>query len=87
MDAQVRIRPQSLVLGDTANSTARESAVLPMGRVSIVSRTYLGEYWDYQVRPLAGGQSLKVHAPPSSVLEVGHESALSIDPRGVAVVN
>jgi len=60
---------------------------LPMGRVSVVSRTYLGEYWDYTVRPLSGGEPLKVHAPPSSVLEVGHESALAIDPRGVALVS
>jgi len=58
-----------------------------MGRVSVVSRTYLGEYWDYMVRPVDGGEALKVHAPPSSVLEIGHESALSIDPAGVAVLS
>jgi ABC-type Fe3+/spermidine/putrescine transport system ATPase subunit len=80
-DARVSIRPQSLYLGAAAHGA------LPMGRVSVVSRTYLGEYWDYMVRPVAGGEVLKVHAPPSSVLEIGHESALSIDPAGVAVVN
>ena len=80
-DARVSIRPQSLYLGDAAQGA------LPMGRVSVVARTYLGEYWDYMVRPLEGGEALKVHAPPSSVLEVGHESALSIDPAGVAVVS
>ena len=80
-DARVSIRPQSLYLGTAA------PGALPMGRVSVVSRTYLGEYWDYMVRPLEGGEALKVHAPPSSVLEVGHESALSIDPAGVAVVS
>ena len=80
-DARVSIRPQSLYLGTDV------LGALPMGRVAVVSRTYLGEYWDYVVRPLGGGDTLKVHAPPSSVLEIGHESALSVDPRGVAVVS
>ena len=79
-EARVSIRPQSLYLGATANGA------LPVGQVSVVSRVYLGEYWDYLVRPVNGGDALKVHAPPSSVLEVGHESTLSIDPSGVAVV-
>ena len=83
-DARVSIRPQSLYLGE---ATLTAQGALPMGRVSVVSRTYLGEYWDYTVRPLSGGEPLKVHAPPSSVLEVGHESALAIDPRGVALVS
>ncbi len=78
--AQVSIRPQSLYLGASANGA------LPMGEVAIVARTYLGEYWDYQVRPVDGGELMKVHAPPSSVLEIGHRSMLSIDPAGVAVV-
>ncbi len=78
--AQVSIRPQSLYLGETANGA------LPMGPVSVIARTYLGEYWDYLVRPVDGGDALKVHAPPSSVLALGHQSVLSIDPAGVAVV-
>ncbi|MES2532840.1 MAG: ABC transporter ATP-binding protein [Pseudomonadota bacterium] len=78
---RVSIRPQSMFLG------AQSNGALPMGTVSVVSRTYLGEYWDYLVRPTAGGDVLKVHAPPSSVLDVGHESLLSIDPRGVALVS
>jgi ABC-type Fe3+/spermidine/putrescine transport system ATPase subunit len=78
--AQVSIRPQSLHLGRVA------PGAVPMGEVAVVGRTYLGEYWDYQVRPVDGGDLMKVHAPPSSVLEVGHRSTLSIDPAGVAVV-
>ncbi len=79
--AQVSIRPQSLRLG-----ALTDGAVL-MGPVSVIARTYLGEYWDYLVRPLNGGDALKVHASPTHVLEVGHESVLSIDPSGVAVVS
>lgn len=78
---RISIRPQSLFLGPQANGS------LPMGQVSIVARTYLGEYWDYLVRPTSGGDELKVHAPPSSVLDIGHESLLSIDPSGVALVS
>jgi len=81
VDARVSIRPQSLYLGAAVDGT------LPMGLVSVVARTYLGEYWDYMVRPVAGGEALKVHASPSSVLEIGHESSLSIDPAGVALVD
>ncbi|PZQ78348.1 MAG: ABC transporter ATP-binding protein [Variovorax paradoxus] len=78
--AQVSIRPQSLFLDAVGNS-------LPaMGPVAVVARTYLGEYWDYLVRPLGGGAPLKVHAAPGLVLELGHESLLSIDPAGVAVL-
>ena len=79
--ARVSIRPQSLFLGPAG------SGALPMGSVSVLARTYLGEYWDYLVRPAGGGDELKVHAPPSSVLDIGHESLLSIDPRGVALVS
>lgn len=78
--ATVSIRPQSLYLGDSNNGA------MPVGEVAVVARTYLGEYWDYQVRPVEGGEVMKVHAPPSRVLEIGHRSMLSIDPAGVAVV-
>jgi ABC-type Fe3+/spermidine/putrescine transport system ATPase subunit len=78
--AQVSIRPQSLCLGAAGGS------LLALGQVAVVARTYLGEYWDYLVRPLAGGAPLKVHAAPGHVLELGHESLLSIDPAGVAVL-
>jgi len=79
-EARLSIRPQSLHLGSSANGA------MPMGEVAIVARTYLGEYWDYHVRPIDGGELMKVHAPPASVLEIGHRSMLSIDPAGVAVV-
>jgi len=77
---QVSIRPQSLFLGTAA------APALRLGDVAVVQRTYLGEYWDYLVRPRAGGAALKVHAPPAHVLEVGQESQLFVDPEGVAAV-
>jgi ABC-type Fe3+/spermidine/putrescine transport system ATPase subunit len=77
---QASIRPQSLFLGSAV------AGAVPLGAVSIVGRTYLGEYWDYLVRPSGGGAALKVHAPPSTVLEVGQQSQLFVDPDGVASV-
>jgi iron(III) transport system ATP-binding protein/putative spermidine/putrescine transport system ATP-binding protein len=78
---QVSIRPQSLFLGEAAGHA------LPLGAVSVVARTYLGEYWDYLVQPLGGGTALKVHAPPASVFTVGQESVLFVDPDGIAAVS
>ncbi len=76
---QASIRPQSLSL------VAGAPGAVPLGPVSIVGRTYLGEHWHYLVQPPGGG-SLKVHAPPSTVLEIGQESQLFVDPNGVAAV-
>ncbi|RYZ13165.1 MAG: ABC transporter ATP-binding protein [Comamonadaceae bacterium] len=78
---RISIRPQSLSLNTAGEGTVR------MGDVTVRSRTYLGEHWDYVVSPVAGGDALRVHAPPASVLQVGDHAPLFIDPRGVAVVN
>ena len=78
---QVSIRPQSLFLG-TANGQG-----LPLGLAAVVARTYLGECWDYAVRPVGEGPTLKVHAPPCCVLTVGQESVLYVDPDGIAAVS
>ena len=77
---QVSIRPQSLSLGEPTGDA------LALGQVSVVGRTYLGEYWDYQVQSVSGGSALKVHAPPTCVFELGQTSLLSIAPDGIAVV-
>ena len=77
---QASIRPQSLYLG------AGPEGAVPLGAVSVVGRTYLGEYWHYLVQPSAGGGTLKVHAAPSMVLEVGQQSVIYVDPAAVAAV-
>jgi iron(III) transport system ATP-binding protein/putative spermidine/putrescine transport system ATP-binding protein len=78
---QVSIRPQSLFLGELTGGA------LTLGSVAVVTRTYLGEYWHYEVQSSSGGTPLKVHAPPSRVFEVGKQALLSIDPNGMAVVS
>ncbi|MET0312727.1 MAG: ABC transporter ATP-binding protein [Burkholderiaceae bacterium] len=78
---QASIRPQSLHLGAPSGDS------VALGEVAVVGRTYLGEYWHYLVRPPAGGATLKVHASPSTVLEIGQQSSLFVDPAAVAAVN
>ena len=77
---QASIRPQSLYLGSGPDGA------VPLGAVSVVGRTYLGEYWHYLVQPSAGGAPLKVHAAPSLVLEIGQQSMMYVDPHAVAAV-
>ena len=79
--ATVSIRPQSLYLGVAGNGSVL------VGDAIVTLRNYLGEHWDYTVQPVGSDALLKVHAPASMVLEVGQQTALSIDPGGVALVN
>ncbi len=77
---QASIRPQSLYLG------LAPAGALQLGPVSVVSRTYLGEHWHYTVQPIGGGAPLKVHASPATVLEIGEQSVMHVDPAAVATV-
>ena len=52
----------------------------------VSERAYLGEYWDYVVRPAGAGVALRVTAPPGRVLAVGDAVWLSIDPGVIARV-
>jgi len=76
---QASIRPQSLYLETPIGGA------IALGSGRVLERTYLGEYWRYLVR-LQGGAALKVHAPPSTVLEVGQESTVYVDPESIAAV-
>ena len=44
----------------------------------IAARSYLGEYWDYQVRPLTAAKPLRVSTGPNVVFEVGSRVWLEI---------
>jgi iron(III) transport system ATP-binding protein len=73
------LRPQSIGLSvsrPVANGMEAE----------IVSRAYLGESWDYQVRPLADGKALRVAAAPGQVFEAGQRVWLEIDPADMVRV-
>jgi iron(III) transport system ATP-binding protein len=52
----------------------------------IAGRSYLGEYWDYQVRPLGGTKLLRVSTGPNLVFDVGSRVWLEIDPAAMVRV-
>jgi iron(III) transport system ATP-binding protein len=78
------LRPQSVTLHATAASAASEEAALIPGRV--VQRAYLGESWDYAVRPEGGALLLRVTARPHEVFEVDAKVWLELDPRQMAPI-
>ena len=59
----------------------------PLLPATVSQRTYLGESWDYVVRPQESGLQLRVTAPPLQVHEVGEKVWLEFDPQQIAVVN
>jgi ABC-type Fe3+/spermidine/putrescine transport system ATPase subunit len=75
------LRPQSIRLLRRPPAAASGSSVVP-GR--ILQRAYLGEHWDYAVRPDDSALSLRVTARPHEVFEVGEAVWLELDPRQMA---
>jgi len=53
---------------------------------TITHRAYLGEDWDYLVRPQASALALRVTARPHEVFEVDAKVCLEMDPRQLAPI-
>ncbi len=70
------LRPQSAHLHRHPPAASEHAAVLP-GR--IVQRAYLGEHWDYGVRPKDGALVLRVTARPHEVFDVDESVWLELD--------
>jgi len=73
------LRPQSIGLSvdkPTANGVEAE----------VVDRAYLGEHWDYQVRPLGDAKPLRVSTGPNAIFEIGRRVWLEIDPAAMVRV-
>src|SRR5690348_6924274 len=60
------LRPQAIGL-----SAGRPNGGRLGVEAEIAARSYLGEYWDYQVRPLQAARPLRVSTAPTTVFEVG----------------
>ncbi len=75
------LRPQSIHLHRQPPSSAGRACIVP-GQV--VQRAYLGEHWDYTVRPADSGLLLRVTARPHEVFEVNERVWLEVDPRQMA---
>ena len=76
------VRPGSIGLHQAPGDPGRGWWV--QGQVT--ERAYLGEYWDYLVRPEGSDASLRVTAPPTKVLAVNDPVWLEIDPAQAALI-
>ncbi len=77
--ATYSLRPQAIGL-----SAARPAA--HGVEADIVDRAYLGEYWDYQVKPLGETKPLRVSTAPTVIFELGQRVWLEIDPAAMVRV-
>ncbi|WP_421998853.1 ABC transporter ATP-binding protein [Reyranella sp.] len=75
------LRPQAIGLGAT-----RPNGGALAVEAEVTDRSYLGEYWDYQVRPLGGDKALRVSTAPTVVFDVGNRVWLEIDPAAMVRV-
>jgi len=75
------VRPQSIAM-----SRAPDADGAGLWRIEgrIAERAYLGEHWDYLVRPAGGAGAIRVSAPPGEIFDTGETVWLRIDPRAVA---
>ena len=77
--ATYSLRPQSIGL-----SVAKPAANAI--EAEIVDRAYLGEHWDYQVKPLAEAKPLRVSTSPNAIFELSQRVWLEIDPAAMVRV-
>jgi iron(III) transport system ATP-binding protein len=73
------LRPQAIGL-------SRERPAANAVEADIVDRAYLGEYWDYQVKPLGETKPLRVSTAPTALFEPGQRVWLEIDPAAMVRV-
>ncbi|OFX02094.1 MAG: ABC transporter [Alphaproteobacteria bacterium RIFCSPHIGHO2_12_FULL_66_14] len=75
------LRPQAVGL-----AAGRPNGPRLAVEAEITGRAYLGEYWDYQAKPLGGAKAIRVSTAPTSVFEVGSHAWLEIDPAAMVRV-
>jgi iron(III) transport system ATP-binding protein len=79
----VSLRPQSIHLHRQRPAASERTCVVPG---TIVQRAYLGEHWDYAVRPAGGALQLRVTARPHEVFEMNEAVWLELDTGQMAVL-
>lgn len=89
--ASFSVRPQSVSIHDSRGHDSRghdsrgHSDAWWVEAV-VAERAYLGEYWDYGIRPVGSGLMLRVTAPPATSLAAGQSVWLAIDHHQAARV-
>jgi iron(III) transport system ATP-binding protein len=77
------VRPHSIRLSE-APPAARDGC--PAVGVIVLERAFLGERWDYLVKPREGASSLRVTASPMDDFPVGAAAWLEFEPRQMALI-
>jgi iron(III) transport system ATP-binding protein len=77
------VRPHCMRL--TEAPQAARNGNIPVG-VIVLERAFLGEHWDYVVRPREGAMTLRVTAPPTEDFPVGAAAWLEFEPRQMALI-
>jgi iron(III) transport system ATP-binding protein len=77
------VRPHSIRLSD-APPTTRDGCT-SIG-VIVLERAFLGEHWDYVVKPREGALTLKVTTSPLDDFPIGAAAWLEFEPRQMASI-
>ena len=77
------LRPQSIHLYRQSPPASDRVCVVPG---VVTQRAYLGEHWDYTVRPAGSALALRVTARPHEVFELDEKVWLELDPRQMALL-
>jgi len=81
--AMFSVRPHSMRLSQAA--PAARDGCLSVG-VTVVERAFLGEHWDYLVRPRESGLTLRVTTSPLDDFPIGASAWLEFEPRQMALI-
>ena len=76
------VRPHSMRL---SNTPPQRDGCTSVG-VVVLERAFLGEHWDYIVRPHQGAASLKVMTSPVNDIQIGASAWLELEPRQMALI-
>jgi ABC-type Fe3+/spermidine/putrescine transport system ATPase subunit len=81
--ASFSVRPQTIVLHDLP-PTDRGGVWWVAGKIE--ERAYLGEYWEYVVRPTNSDLRLRVSTPPNDVHAIDRDVWMEINPTRIAPI-
>jgi iron(III) transport system ATP-binding protein len=77
------VRPHSMRLSDIQPASRDDSTSVG---VVVLERAFLGEHWDYVVRPRDGASPLRVMTSPMNDIAVGAGAWLEFEPRQMALI-
>jgi iron(III) transport system ATP-binding protein len=78
------VRPHSMRLSDVMPAAAGGDCP-PVG-VIVLERAFLGEHWDYVVKPREGTSALRVMTSPVNDFPIGAAAWLEFEPRQMALI-